>query len=116
MTGAKGGEMRPSAQLALLVAVFGLALAAPAHGGTGNDACVSRINNDARKVVDARAKGDRKCVQTHPGGNATACVDGSDATTEARKATLSSHFQSTCASPPAFGMAASAAAVNSAAE
>jgi hypothetical protein len=85
--------------------------------GTGNDRCVQLVNNDARKVLDARAKADRRCVRNSAGGSAAACIDGPDAKTEARKAKLTSTFASRCAAnPPSFGLAAgSAAAIGDAA-
>ena len=90
-----------------------------AHGqGTGNDRCVQLLNNDARKVVDARSKADRRCVRLHAGTSAAACVDGSDAKTRTKKSHLTSTFTSHCAgSLPSFGVAAGgSAAVASAAE
>jgi hypothetical protein len=96
-----------------------LSLAGGAHAqGTGNDRCVERINNDARKVVDARAKADRRCVRLNAGASAAACVDGNDAKTETKKAHLAGTFSSHCAaSLPSFGLAAGgAAAVSNAAQ
>jgi hypothetical protein len=79
--------------------------------GTGNDRCVTLINNDARKVLDARAKADRKCAQRNPGSNVTTCIDGIDAKTEKRKAKLTEHYSDRCsASPPAFGLASGSTA------
>ena len=86
--------------------------------GTGNDRCVTLINNDARKVLDARAKADRRCIRNNQGGAAAACIDGTDAKTETKKTKLAAHFSSRCASnPPTFGTpAGGATAVNAAAE
>lgn len=110
-------SQRARSVLCLTVAMILVGRAALAQG-TGNDRCVSLINNDARKVLDARAKADKKCVHGNKGASATACIDGTDAKTETKKAKLVSRFGSSCApNPPAFGVApGGAAAVNAAAE
>jgi hypothetical protein len=78
--------------------------------GTGNDRCVQRINNDARKVLDARAKANRRCLRLYAGTSAEACIAAPDAKTDAKKAKLASTFTSRCsASPPSFGLASGGA-------
>src|SRR6185503_8490009 len=95
--GDKGVDMNQRAGLILRLTVAAVLAGGTACAqGTGNDRCVSSINNDARKVLDARMKANKKCVRDNKGGSATACINGSDAKTESKKAKVVSRFGSSC--------------------
>jgi hypothetical protein len=69
------------------------------------EACVDKMNNDARRVALLAGNSDAKCVSTGRGTDATACVDDpNDLKTDKREQKLLTDFANNCAPVPAWGV------------
>jgi hypothetical protein len=69
------------------------------------EACVDRMNNDARRIALLAGNSDANCVLRSRGADATACVDDPlDAKTDRREQKLLSDFASRCVPAPPWGV------------
>ena len=69
-----------------------------------SDACIDRMNNDARRIALLAQKSDFTCVK-RGSGDVTACVDDAlEPRTDSREQKLLADFASRCAPVPAWGV------------
>jgi hypothetical protein len=96
------------------IATIAVGSAALAQLSAADRKCSDKINNDARKVVAAEGKGNRKTCVDGGSGDISACVTAVQSASAASK--LSADFTAKCGTLPAFGVNASSSAINTAAQ
>jgi hypothetical protein len=101
---------------ALVTGIVAIAFgsAALAQLSAADRKCSDKINNDARKEVAAEGKANRKLCVDAGSGDISACVATVQASSQA--SALSTDFSAKCGTLPAFGVNASSAAINTAAQ
>jgi hypothetical protein len=96
------------------IVAIAIGSAALAQLSSDDRKCSDKINNDARKEVAAEGKGNRKTCVDAGSGDISACVATVQASSQASK--LSADFTAKCGTLPPFGVNASDAAINAAAQ